>query len=127
MPQRKKPRIRHEDIQEAVEGLKSVISFDAMSEIDKFFATNLLESYGKWCAVEKAAWRSLDEDGLTERRDSGAANNRHRRMTKSEALDIFKMATAAKTSIASQISKFAKNRDADAAREDDDGFEDFVG
>lgn len=125
MPQRKRPKVQQEDIDEAVNELMSVLDIDSLSEVDKFFALDLLQDYGKWCGIAGAAWRSILEDGLTERRDSGAANNRHRRMVKSESIDIFKLASASKTALASKISRFVKNGIVATEEEIDDGFDDF--
>lgn len=109
MPARKKPTIRQDDIDSAVNSLLDVLDINSLSEVDKFFALDLLQDYGKWCGISEAAWRSIQDEGLTVRQSSGAKGNNHYRMAKSEAIGIFKDARAAKTDLAMKISKFVKS------------------
>jgi len=106
MAQRKAPRVRQEDIQSATDALRAVIGTADLTDVEKFLVDNLSEDYGRWDAMSKAAWRSIEEYGLTKRQESGAKGNVHRRMTKSEDIDIFKAASSAKISLAAKISKF---------------------
>lgn len=109
MAQRKKPKVIQEDIDRAVDSLTDVLNIDRLSDVDKFFALDLLQDYGKWCGISEAAWRSIVEDGLTIRQSSGAKGNTHYKMVKSEAIDIFKSSSASKTQLAAKISKFVNS------------------
>lgn len=109
MPQRKKPKVNQEDIDRAVDQLTEVLNIDALSEVDKFFALDLLQDYGKWCGIAEAAWRSILDEGLTVRQSSGAKDNTRYRMVKSESIDIFKSSSASKTALAAKISKFVNS------------------
>lgn len=124
MPQRKRPKVNQEDIDAAVNQLTNVLNIDALSEVDKFFALDLLQDYGKWCGIAEAAWRSILDEGLTVRQSSGAKDNQHYRMVKSESIDIFKSSSASKTALAAKISKFVKSGEA-VIEEEDDGFDTF--
>ena len=106
MAQRAKPRVSQADIDRAVENLKQVVDIDKLSNVDKFFAQDLIVDYGKWAAIANAAWGSLESDGLTARSASGAKGNTHYKMVKSECIDIYKNASAMKTQLAAKISKF---------------------
>ena len=125
MPQRKRPKVNQEDIDAAVSQLSNVLDIDALSEVDKFFALDLLQDYGQWCGIAEAAWRSILEEGLTIRQSSGAKDNQHYRMVKSESIDIFKSSSASKTALAAKISKFVSNGSV-VAEEEDDGFDAFT-
>ena len=109
MPQRKRPRINQEDISNAVDQLMDVLDIESLSEVDRFFALDLLQDYGKWCGIAEAAWRSILDEGLTVRQSSGAKDNQHYRMVRSESIDIFKSSSASKTALAVKISKFVKS------------------
>lgn len=109
MAQRKKPTVNQEDIDSAVEGLMTVLDIDSLSEVDRFFALDLLQEYGRMCGMSEAAWRSILGDGLTTRQSSGAKGNTHYRMVKSEAIDIHKMCVASKLALAAKISKFVNS------------------
>lgn len=124
MAQRKKPKIDPNDIDTAVNGLLGVLEIDSLSNVDKFFALDLLNDYGKWAAIANAAWRSIEDDGLTARQSSGAKGNNHYKMVKSESIDIFKHASTCRSALATKISKFVKGSAevADDA-EEDDGFD----
>lgn len=126
MGQRSKPMIDNEDITKAVDELYAVLNIDSLSDVDKFFALNLLDDYGKICGITEAAWRSIERDGLTKREDSGGKGNRHYRMVKSEAIDIFKSGVASKLALAAKISKFVSTGMAqEIAEESKDEFDDF--
>lgn len=125
MPQRKRPKINQEDISSAVDQLMDVLDIDSLSEVDKFFALDLLHDYGKWCGITEAAWRSILEEGLTVRQSSGARDNQHYRMVRSESIDIFKSGSASKTALAAKISKFVKSGAAAEAVEEMDDFDAF--
>lgn len=124
MPQRKKPKIQQSDIDVAVEQLEDALDIDSLSKVDKFFALNLLQDYGRTCGIGEAAWRSIENEGLTVRQQSGAKGNTHYKMVKSEAIDIFKMAIANKISLAAKISKFV-NSGVLQQEEEEDEFDRF--
>lgn len=121
MPQRSSPKVRQEDIDKAISELTDVLNIDSLTDVDKFFALNLLDDYGKMCGISEAAWRSIQRYGLTSRKTVGSNS----RMVKSEDIDIFKGACASKLSLAAKISKFVKDGVAPAVEEKSDAFDDF--
>ena len=124
MAQRKKPKIDSNDIDAAINGLMDVLEIDSLSKVDRFFALDLLNDYGKWAAIANAAWRSIEEDGLTARQSSGAKGNNHYKMVKSESIDIFKHASTCRSALATKISKFVKgSAEVIEDTEEDDGFD----
>ena len=126
MAQRKKPTVNQEDIDNAVSSLLNVLDIDSLSDVDRFFALDLLQEYGRMCGMSEAAWRSIVEDGLTMRQSSGAKGNTHYRMVKSEAIDIHKMCVASKLALAAKISKFVNSGIIEPeAEEKKDDFDDF--
>lgn len=125
MPQRRKPRVSQADIDKAVEDLKKVVDIDQLSNVDKFFAQDLIVDYGKWAAIANAAWNSLKSDGLTERQTTGAAGNRHTKMAKSGCIDIYKNASAMKTQLAAKISKFVAQGSSAIIEDELDEFDEF--
>lgn len=125
MPQRKKPKIQQEDIDAAVDQLEDALDIDSLSDVDKFFALNLLQDYGRICGIGEAAWREISDAGLTVRQQSGAKGNTHYKMVKSESIDIFKMAIASKLSLAAKISKFVSSGLAPEIEETKDDFDSF--
>lgn len=125
MAQRKKPKIDPNDIDDAMSGLMDVLEIDSLSKVDQFFATDLLKDYGKWSAIANAAWRSIEDDGLTTRQSSGAKGNNHYKMVKSESIDIFKNASTCRSNLATKISKFVKGSAETSEEEVDDGFDSF--
>ncbi len=124
MAQRKKPTVNQEDIDRAVSSLENVLDIDSLSEVDRFFALDLLQEYGRMCGMSEAAWRSIVDDGLTTRQSSGAKGNTHYRMVKSEAIDIHKMCVASKLALAAKISKFVSSGVIEVEEKKDD-FDDF--
>ena len=120
MPQRKSPKVDQAVIDEAVDKLMEVLNIDGLSDVDRYFAIDLLHDYGKWCGIASAAWSSINEQGLTVRHSSGGRDNRHYKMVKSESLDIFKSAVSIKTGLAAKISKFVKSGVVDTADEEDE-------
>lgn len=125
MPQRKKPKVNQDDIDVAVAQLEDALDIDSLSDVDKFFALNLLQDYGRLCGIGEAAWREIYEAGLTVRQQSGAKGNTHYKMVKSESIDIYKMAVASKLSLAAKISKFVNSGLAPAEEDVRDEFDDF--
>lgn len=115
--------VRKEDIEKAVDELLDVLDINQLSDVDRFFALDLLQDYGKWCGVSEAAWRSIQEEGLTIRQTSGGKGNNHFRMVKSESISIFKDARTAKTDLAMKISKLAKTG---VAVEEQDELDEFL-
>ena len=109
MPARRKPRVLQEDIDRAVDDLLDVLCIDQLSDVDRFFALDLLQDYGKWCGISEAAWRSIIDEGITERVTTGGRGNNHHKMVKSESIAVFKDARTAKTDLAMKISKLVKN------------------
>lgn len=120
MAQRSKPRIDQHDIDDAVAELSAAMDIESLSKVDKFFALDLMQDYGKWAAIAGAAWRSIVDDGLTARTSSGGKGNRHYRMVKSESIDIFKAGIAMKTQLAAKISKFVSSGTAEVEEEMDE-------
>lgn len=121
MAQRSKPKVNQEDIDNAVNALTDVLQIDELSEVDKFFALDLLQEYGRMCGMSEAAWRSILNDGLTTRQSSGAKGNTHYRMVKSEAIDIHKACVASKMALAAKISKFVSS----SVPQDEEVFDEF--
>lgn len=109
MPARKKPTVRQEDIDKAVSDLREMVDVVKLADVDKYFALDLLQDYGKWCGISEAAWRDILVEGLTMRQSSGAKGNNHHKMVKSESIGIFKDARAAKTDLAMKISRLVRN------------------
>lgn len=108
MPAKKIPRPRQEDIDAAVQGLLEVIDIDSLTDVDRFFALDLLGDYGKWCAISEAAWESISTEGTLSRITTGGKGNNHYKLSKSESIGVFKDARTAKTDLAMKISKFVK-------------------
>lgn len=109
MAQRKRPKVNQDDIDAATNALMDVLDIDKLSEVDRFFALDLLQEYGRMCGMSEAAWRSILADGLTTRQSSGAKGNTHYRMVKSEAIDIHKACVTSKLALAAKISKFVSS------------------
>lgn len=125
MPQRKAPKVRQDDIDNAVSELSNVLDLNALSEVDRFFAISLLQDYGRWCGMSEAAWRSIELYGLTQRQTVGTKQNARSRMVKSEDIDIFKSATASKIALAAKISKFVASSNKSIEEVSTDDFDDF--
>lgn len=109
MPAKRIPKPRQEDIDSAVQGLLEVIDIDSLSDVDRFFALDLLGDYGKWCAISEAAWTSISTEGTLSRTTTGGKGNNHYKLTKSESINVFKDARAAKSDLAVKISRFVKS------------------
>lgn len=108
MPAKRIPKPRQEDIDSAVDGLLAVLDINSLSDVDRFFALDLLNDYGKWCAVADAAWTSIASEGILSRQTTGGKDNNHYRFAKSESIGVFKDARSAKTDLAMKISKFVR-------------------
>ena len=109
MPARSKPKVMQDDIDNAIAELSRIVDVVQLAEIDKYFAMDLLRDYGRWCGISQAAWRDIENEGLTMRQSSGAKGNNHHKMVKSESIGIFKDARTAKTDLAMKISRLVKN------------------
>lgn len=125
MPARSKPKIQQEDIDRAIAELREVVDAVQLADVDKLFAMDLLDDYGRWCGISEAAWRDILVEGLTMRQSSGAKDNVHRKMVKSESIGIFKDARAAKTDLAMKISRLVRNGAIEDNREELDEFDVF--
>ena len=125
MTQRRKIEVDSSDIERAIDELEDRLNIDSLSDVDKFFALDLLRDYGRTCGVCEATWRSIDVDGVTKRESSGGKGNRHYKMVKSEALDIFKSSITMKIALAAKISKFVSSGLADVVEEEKDAFDEF--
>lgn len=109
MGARKIPKPTEEDVEKAVNGLYDVLDIDSLSDVDKFFALNLLEDYGRWAAIAETAWQDIVQQGLVRRETRGGKDNNHYAYSKSESIGVFKDARASKTDLAMKISKFVKS------------------
>jgi len=109
MGARKIPKPSEDDVAKAVEGLYDVLDIDSLSDVDRFFALNLLEDYGRWAAIANTAWQDIVQQGLVRRETRGGKDNNHYAYQKSESIGVFKDARASKTDLAVKISRFVKN------------------
>lgn len=126
MGQRSKPAVLQEDIEKATNELLDVLDVDSLSDVDKFFALDLLNDYGMMAAMAEAAKRSILNDGLTKRETRGGKGNNHYSMVKSEAIDIYRQCVTQKIQLAVKISKFVKSGVIDVVEEDDGGLGAFL-
>lgn len=125
MPQPKKPRVKKADVSKYASDIEQVLHIDELTDVDRFFAKDLSNDYGKWCAIADAAWNSMVADGLTRQHSSGAAGNVHHKMVKSECIDIYKAASAMKTQLAAKISKFSAQGASSVIQEEMDELDAF--
>lgn len=109
MGARKIPKPNEDDVAKAVAELYQVLDIDSLSDVDKFFALNLLEDYGRWAAIADTAWQDIVQQGLVRRETRGGKDNNHYSYQKSESIGVFKDARASKTDLAVKISRFVKN------------------
>jgi hypothetical protein len=109
MGARKIPKPNEDDVAKAVAELYDVLDIDSLSDVDKFFALNLLEDYGRWAAIADTAWQDIVQQGLVRRETRGGKDNNHYSYQKSESIGVFKDARASKTDLAVKISRFVKN------------------
>ena len=109
MGARKIPKPSEDDVAKAVAELYDVLDIDSLSDVDKFFALNLLEDYGRWAAIAETAWQDIVQQGLVRRETRGGKDNNHYAYQKSESIGVFKDARASKTDLAVKISRFVKN------------------
>ena len=109
MGARKIPKPSEDDVAKAVAELYDVLDIDSLSDVDKFFALNLLEDYGRWAAIADTAWQDIVQQGLVRRETRGGKDNNHYSYQKSESIGVFKDARASKTDLAVKISRFVKN------------------
>ena len=124
MGARKIPKPNEEDVEKAVQGLYDVLDIDSLSDVDKFFALNLLEDYGRWVAIADTAWQDIVQQGLVRRETRGGKDNNHYAYQKSESIGVFKDARASKTDLAMKISKFVKS--GMMAQEEEDPLDAFL-
>lgn len=124
MGARKIPKPSEEDVERAVQGLYEVLDIDSLSDVDKFFALNLLEDYGRWVAIADTAWQDIVQQGLVRRETRGGKDNNHYAYQKSESIGVFKDARASKTDLAMKISKFVKS--GMMAQEEEDPLDAFL-
>ena len=126
MGARKIPKPSEDDVAKAVAELYDVLDIDSLSDVDKFFALNLLEDYGRWAAIADTAWQDIVQQGLVRRETRGGKDNNHYSYQKSESIGVFKDARASKTDLAVKISRFVKNGIAGQVEEEEmDAFDKF--
>ena len=126
MGARKIPKPNEDDVAKAVAELYDVLDIDSLSDVDKFFALNLLEDYGRWAAIADTAWQDIVQQGLVRRETRGGKDNNHYSYQKSESIGVFKDARASKTDLAVKISRFVKNGIAGQVEEEEmDAFDKF--